>query len=108
MQNKLLKASLIISFVGIFLLLFLTTLKPKEVGNYNELELNERVKTQGKIIEIKNYDNFFIISLDNNITITCNSCQLKENQTIEAEGKVTDYKKQLQINAEKIQIKNVA
>ncbi len=101
------KLSLSLSFLGVFFLLFLSNIiKPKIVSNLKELELNERVITKGKIIEIKNYDSFSIIKLDNNITITCN-CQLEKNQIITVEGKVEEYKNKLQIQAEKIQIENV-
>lgn len=100
---KLLTFSLIISFLGVFLLLLLSnTIKPIQVSYYQQLKLNDKVKTTGKILNIKTYDNFNIISLDNNLTITCNKCNFKLNQTIQAEGKVAEYKQQLQINAEKI------
>ncbi len=103
---RLMKLSLSLSFLGIFFLLFLPNIiKPKQVFNYPQLKTNERVKTIGKIIEVETYDDFLIIKLHNNITITCSNCNLKENQEIEVEGKVTEYKQNLHIQAEKI--KNV-
>jgi len=103
MKQTLFKTSLIISVLGIFILFLLSNLiQPKQVSSYQELKINELVKTQGKIISIKSYDDFNIITLDNNLTITCN-CNFKENQAIEAQGKVVEYKNQLQIQGNKIQ-----
>lgn len=80
----------------------------KEVNNYSELKLNERVKTSGKIISINTYEDFSIIKLDNNITLTCN-CLFQKNQTIRVEGRVIDYKSKLEIQGEKIkEVKNVS
>lgn len=102
MKNKLLTLSLILSFLGVFLLLILSlTLQPKQVSNYSDLKLNNYVKTTGKITQIRTYNDFSIITLDNNLTLTCN-CKLKINQTIEATGKVVEYNKELQINSDKI------
>lgn len=99
---NLLKISLTLSFIGVFLLLILSlTIQPKQVNSYQDLKLNSYVKTTGKIIDIKTYDDFSIISLDKNITLTCN-CKLKINQTIEIIGKVSEYNKELQINSDKI------
>lgn len=104
---KLLKLSLITSFIGIFLLLLLSTIiQPKEVLKYSDLELDSYAKTTAKVISIKSYDNFKIIKLNNNITLTCNNCKLKEKQIVAVTGKVTEYKDQLQINAEKIESLN--
>lgn len=101
-QKTLLKLSLIISFLGIFLLLLISALqKPKQASSYEDLKLNEQVKTTGKIISISKFEDFSVIKLDNNITLTCN-CQLQQNKTIEAEGKVTEYNNIKQIQAEKI------
>ena len=101
---NLLKISLIISVTGIFFLLLLSILiQPKQINNEKELKLNDYISVKGKIISIRNYDDFNVIKLDNNITLTCEKCKLKQNQTIIAEGKVEEYEKQLQINAEKIQ-----
>lgn len=103
MAQTLLKISFIISVLGILILFLISNLiQPKQVSNYQELKINELVKTQGKIISIKSYDEFSIIILDNNLTITCN-CKLQENSTIQVQGKVSEYKNQLQISTDKIQ-----
>ena len=106
MTQILLKLSLLISILGILILFLISNLiQPEQISNYKELKINQLVKTQGKILDIKNYDEFSIIKLDNNLIITCN-CNLKKNQTIQVIGKVVEYKNQLQIQAEKIKIEN--
>jgi len=102
----LLKTSLIISFSGIFFLFFLSkTQQPQYILKYQELKLNEKVKTIGKITSIRDYGRLNIIKLDNNITLICNRCSFKINKTIEAEGIVTSYKNKLQIQTTKIKVK---
>ena len=101
---NLLKISLIISFLGIFFLLFLSQ-NQKQVNSYQELSLGENVITKARIVSINSYDSFSVIKLNNNITLTCN-CKFKQNETIIAEGKVTEYKNNKQIQATKIAIKN--
>ena len=104
MTQILLKLSLLISILGILILFLISNLiQPEQISNYKELKINQLVKTQGKILDIKNYDEFSIIKLDNNLIITCN-CNFKKNQTIQVIGKVVEYKNQLQIQAEKIEI----
>jgi len=90
MENLLLKISLAISLFGVLFLLIL--------ANFSQPVI------QGKIISIKTHDDFKIILLDNNRTITCNSCQLKINQTIQVQGKITEYQSPPQISADKIQV----
>lgn len=103
-MERLLKISLTISFLGIFILLLISIIqKPKQVNSYEDLKLNEQVKTTGKITSINKFEDFSIIRLNNNITVTCN-CNLNINQTISVEGKVTEYKNQLQMQAEKIEV----
>lgn len=105
-MENLLKISLAISITGIFLLLFLTMqIQPKEIASYTDLRLNEYVKVTGKIISIRNYDDFSIIKLGNNITLTCN-CKFQVNETITAAGKITEYNNQLQIQVDKIKNDN--
>lgn len=95
---------LIISVIGIFLLMIISlNLQPQKISSYSELKENSYVKVRGKITEIKNYQDFSAIKLDNNITITCN-CKFPVNQTISAIGRVEEYKDNLQVNAEKIEL----
>lgn len=95
------KISFIISILGILILLFIANnMKAKEVNSYHELKIGDYVKTEGRIAYIRNYDDFSVIKLENNITVTCN-CNFKKNQTIIVEGKVEEYNG-LQVNAERI------
>ncbi|MCX6748344.1 MAG: hypothetical protein NT076_01945 [Candidatus Pacearchaeota archaeon] len=95
MQKQVLLITCIaISFLGIFFLLIL--------AGANNLSV------QGKIISIKDYSGFQIIKLDSNKTVTCDSCNLKLNQTVQVQGKIEYYQSQVQISANKIEIiKNV-
>ena len=110
MQIKLLKLSLIISILGIFLLLILTNLiKPQQVNNYqqlSQLKLNQLATTTGKVISVYSTNDFNIIKLNNNLTLTFNqkNLQLKQNQTITATGIISSYQSSLQIQANKIKI----
>ncbi len=104
-KNKLLKISLTFSFIGVFSLLLISQiLKPVKVKSYQDLTLNKKVFTTSVIKEIKTYNDFSIINLKNNITITCNKCNLNKSQKIKVQGRVTNYKGIVQIQSEKIKI----
>ncbi len=90
MPNSLLKLSLVISILGIFFLLILTNLS--------------QVSVQGRVVYLKSYDDFKIITLDTNKTLTCDSCFLKPNQTIQVQGKLITYQGKEEIQANKIRI----
>jgi len=115
MKINFLKLSLTISLIGIFLLLLLLNiLEPKliNIENINEKLINKKIKIQGKIFNIKTYkeSDFQIILIKDNtgqIKTTINKIlNLKNNQTIILIGKVTQYKKNLQIQADKIILKS--
>ena len=114
MNNQiLLKISLIISIIGIIILLLLANIiQPTQIKikNIDESLLNQKIEIKGQIQSIKTYkeSNFQIItindstgkidiSLDNPINIT-------KNQTIIVTGRVTEYKSNLQVQADKIQV----
>lgn len=97
--------SLIIAITGISLLLLLAfLLPPKSIFSYQDLKENSFVQTSGKVLSERNYSDFSIIKINNNITITCN-CKGFFNKTIEVEGKVESYEGALQIKAYKIREK---
>jgi hypothetical protein len=98
--------SLISSLIGLFLLLFLPFFyTPLQVSSYSDLITGKYVKSSSKIISIKEFQDFKIINLENNITFTCDSCKLIPNQTVEIVGLVTQYKGARQITAQKMKIK---
>lgn len=108
-MKRLLKLSLIASFLGVLLLLFLANhQKPREISSASNLTLNEKVKISGLITEEKNYGDFSILTLQDElgkIAITCN-CGGFKNKTVEVQGKITEYKNTKQIQAEQIHLAN--
>jgi len=100
-MSKLFILSLVVSVFGVLILLALAySSAPIRVSSYQDLKLNNFVQTTGKIISANSFNDFSIINLDNNITITCN-CNISEG-TINVSGKVSEYRKELQINADEI------
>ena len=105
-MNKLFYISLFVSLFGILTLLLISIIiTPDKISGYSDLNLNKYIQTTGKIISISSFDDFSIIRLSNNITITCN-CKFPVNQTIQVSGKVTKYENKFQIQADKIELKN--
>jgi len=113
MQDKLLKLCLIISLFGILLLLFLSDfMQPglTEISSISKSMLEKSVAVQGVVVSEKNLDNFKILELcDNSSTCIPVTLSSKENLTnslankeIVVVGKITEYKKELQIDADKI------
>jgi DNA/RNA endonuclease YhcR with UshA esterase domain len=112
MNNQtLLKISLIISIAGILILLILlSTIKPThiKIKNINENNLNQKITVTGNIQKIINYkeSDFQIITINDStgkIDILINNpLNITKNKTITIQGKVTEYKNNLQIQADKI------
>ncbi len=111
MKINLLKISLAISLIGIFLLLFLAnTLQPKliNIEDINNKLLNKKVQVQGTVFNIRTYKdkNFQVISIKDEtgkIDITLNNpVNITNNQNIIVVGTIKEYKKNLQIQADKI------
>jgi len=108
---NLLKISLILSLIGIFLLVFLANiLTPKQI-TINQItfkQLNKNIKISGEIINSKAFEdsNFQIISIKDStgkIDITINQIMNLTNSTnITIIGTVSEYKGNLQIQANKI------
>jgi hypothetical protein len=95
------------SILGTLLLLLIPYLaEPKSAAKYSQLKEGECVKVTGKAVSIKTSGSMQLIKLDSNITLTCTGCKFKENQTLEATGKVENYNNKLEINAEKIKVRN--
>ena len=95
------------SILGTLLLLLIPHLaEPKTATKYSQLKEGEYARVTGKAVSIKTSGSMRLIKLDSNITLTCIGCNFKENQTLEAAGKVEKYNNKLEINAEKIRVKN--
>jgi len=110
---NLLTLSFIISILGILTLLILSsTLEPK-LTNINEINskyLNKKVKIQGTINSIKNYDEFQLLTLKDSIgeievLVEKSPIKLQKSQTLIVTGRVNQYKDILQIIANEIQIR---
>lgn len=101
------------SIIGIIILLFLSyILSPEqiEIGKINGAYINQKVNVNGKIFNIKKYEdsNFQVISIKDStgkIDITIDRIiNFKINQTINVMGTVQEYKQYLQIKADKIKV----
>lgn len=110
-QKTLLKISLIISITGILFLLLLSNLteaKKLDIKEITNKIIDKKVEINGKITNIKNYDNMKIIKVKdktgeiNLILYTDNKLNLTINQTINVIGIVKRYKQELEIQADRI------
>jgi len=106
-----LKTTLLISLIGILFLLILSNfLQPRliEIKDINDNLLNKKVRVQGEILNIKNYEDssFQVISIRDEtgkIDLTTNKIlNLTNSQRIAVIGTVTEYNQYLQIQADKI------
>ena len=112
-QITLLKISLSISFLGILLLLFLSSSEPKiktieEIKNISKTKLNQQVKIQGNLTSIRQASkNFYILTIqDNSRAIeTTSEKNITSDKTLIILGKLQYYKNKTQVKAEKIKIK---
>ena len=110
MNKKLLKISLIISFLGILLLLFLSNLQPKlsAISQLQNSSLNSLIRIQGKIIQAKQIQlDFYILIIQDEtgeIEVLLEK-NFETNKTIEVTGKLQEYKSKIQIQVEKMQEK---
>jgi len=114
-QKNLLKLSLLISIFGILtLLILLTTLEPT-ITKISEIEskyLNKNIKIIGKITNIKDYKqyNFFILTISDSTSkidvlveyLENKKPNFSKNQNILITGRLTQYKDNLQIQANEI------
>lgn len=112
MKPSILKLSFAISLLGIFTLLLLSNTLQLKLINISEIsskDLNKKVKIQGEIIKIKNYNqnNFQVIEIKDEtgnieFLISNSNLTLNKTQNVIITGRVTQYKDRLQIQAEKI------
>jgi len=109
----LLKVSLIISIMGIFLLILLSSqINPLKTDceAIQNLKPNTYISLSGKIISEREITmDFKVLKLKDSfadVEITCNDCNNYKylNKTIEVVGKTSVYKEKIQISASKIQI----
>ena len=113
--NKInLKTTLSISLIGILLLLFLSEFISPNLTNISDINnklLNRKTQVQGQIFNIRTFEdsNFQIISIKDSTgkidIILNNPINITKNQNITVIGKVTEYNQTLQIQADKIILK---
>ena len=110
-MEPLFKLSLLLSLTGIIFLLLLSNLlepEPISIEKINERMLNQKIQIQGQITNIRTFDNydFQIISIRDNTgeidVILNNRVNAEKNQTITIIGRVSEYKGDIEIQADKI------
>lgn len=97
-MGKLLVISLIISLIGIFALLIISINQENLTGS-----AISKVSVTGKILDVKKYDEFNIIRLEN-ITVICYQCDFRPGETITATGIISQYQGKNQLDAEEIKL----
>lgn len=106
-MENLLKISLSVALVGIFLLVFLANSLPLPVTNLKDIDdkmLNQKVRVEGKIFRIEDKEGFQILSISDEtgkIDVLSES-NISEMQEIEVQGRIKEYRGYLQIQADKI------
>lgn len=109
LQHNMKKTSLAISLIGILIILTSINLLPIKEHSPEEIsqkDIGKKISLTGIPSNIKTYENNFTTFKINNLKITCNCPNLKTNQTLKITGKISQYQKQLQLEASKIEIVN--
>lgn len=113
-DEKLLKISFCCSLLGILIILFITEnleVPESNIVNITKENLDETLSVSGKISYITETPGLLIINLqDNTGNITAiifkeENISLEKNQIVTIEGKVIEYKGQLEIQADLLKIK---
>ncbi|MBS3078947.1 hypothetical protein J4218_02395 [Candidatus Pacearchaeota archaeon] len=108
---NLLKIALIISILGIIILLIISLYQKPELIQIKDLNKNlisQRIKVSGEIIQIRNFDNFQIITINDStgklLIINNKKQNISKNQKIIIIGKVQEYNNTLEIISERLYI----
>ena len=108
--SNLLKLSLIVALVGTFLVIILSNnLEPntKTIDSINERSIDEWIKVQGNITQETDVSGLKIITVnDGTASINCilrkNVSYSFKDHKVEIQGKITDYKGDIEIDISKI------
>lgn len=106
-MEPILKISLTVSIIGIFLLTLISDILPLPLTNLDEMGnrmINQKVRVHGEIFRIEDKESFQILSIKDKtgkIDVICDS-NITALQNVEVEGTVKEYKSYLQIQADKI------
>ncbi len=101
----------LLSFTLIYLIEKNYKMQITEISNINSSLIEKNIKIEGKIIKQTLIKDILFFTLKDNtsqiniITFQTNQT-LNKNQTYTVEGKITSYNKELEIIANKIEIKN--
>ena len=114
MQDKsLFKVSLIISVIGTFLILLISEYSEDKLSNIKDLgkdQLETRVKVEGTVISTRETPGLYILNIrDSTATIPIvifreEVLNIERGAQIEVTGKLTEYKKELEIIVEEIRV----
>lgn len=110
MDNRtLLKITMIVSLLGIFILLIISNIEPKTitVSEAKNKSLDSRVKIQGTIVKTTELGkNFYKLTIKDNTSLIDATLNTKfaSNKTIEVLGILSEYQNQTQISIEKISV----
>ncbi len=110
-QRRIFKSSLCLALIGILLLFIYTEntqLKIKNISEITKKDVDKYVKVQGQVTRVTDLEGILLFNLKDKtkeITILVfkeEPIKVQQNDFLEIEGKVTEYKGQLEIQAEKI------
>ena len=113
MEDKdLLKITLIVSIIGIFILtLYVESIQtsPIEISKINKDMLDQTVKIKGTITQLTETEGLYILTIKDDesipvIVIKDEFLQLSKQDFVEIEGKVIEYKNKTEIQAQIITI----
>lgn len=115
-EKDLLKIALVCSLIGILIILFIVY--KYEVPNYNIKDidksmLNEKVSIKGQINRITETPGLYILNIKDStgeITVVVfkeEDLDLLENNLVEVEGEIAEYKNEVEIIAKQIKVLNV-
>lgn len=115
-EENLLKISLICSLIGILIILYITentNIPNSNISNITNKDLETKVAIIGLVTSVKETPGLIILNVEDktgNITVIAfkeENITLEPGRIIEVEGKVVEYNKQLEIQADSIIIKKL-
>jgi len=103
------KWAFIVVVLGMFTMVVLLNLEPKEIEDYSDLEgleLNTRVSVSGEVVDEKViYGSRRVLSFDNGIEAVFDGVGGFEGEIVEIAGVVSEYEETKQIEVERIRIR---
>jgi len=112
-EKNLLRIAIIISLIGVLILIIITEkidISESNIAQITEKNIDQTVKIKGQITRITKTETIMILNIKDStgeIKVTAfnpEESNLKTNQIVGINGKVTEYMNQIQIEADKIKI----